>query len=192
MTIDDFKRWKVDALKDYLRQRGLGVSGNKETLVARAFVAWELKLPKVLTPQEYRDNVKKDFSSLLATPGGDVPDPKTLSDWMDEDQGMPSWPPTMIQDIGVYLGRLEPFRNEGPKFTNRLPSDYKDQKAYSYFSSRWLLKIHYHPISDDSPYCFLKAQCTPSQRISQPPHVWVLLHKNSGYIHSAFCTFFAG
>ncbi len=69
MTIDDFKRWKVDALKDYLRQRGLGVSGNKETLVARAFVAWELKLPKVLTPQEYRDNVKKDFSSLLATPG---------------------------------------------------------------------------------------------------------------------------
>ena len=33
--------------------------------MARAFVAWELKLLKVLTPQEYRDNVKKDFSSLF-------------------------------------------------------------------------------------------------------------------------------
>ncbi len=83
-------------------------------LVARAFVAWELKLPEVLTPQEYRENAKKDHSSSLLTPREEVPDPKTLSDWVDEDQG----------------------------------------------------KIHYHPISDDSPYSFLKAQCTPPQRIS--------------------------
>lgn len=74
MTIDDFKRWKVSALKDYMRQRGFTVAGYKETLVARAFVAWELKLSKVPTDQEYASTVARDFQTLLNTPEGPVSD----------------------------------------------------------------------------------------------------------------------
>ena len=33
VVLDNFKSWKVDALKEYLRKRGLSVTGNKELLV---------------------------------------------------------------------------------------------------------------------------------------------------------------
>ena len=106
---------------------------------------------------------------------------------------MPKWPPTMIQDIGVYLARMESFRTEGTSFTQRMMSDYKDQKSYSYFSSDWLLEIEYHEISPDSSMCFLKARCTPSQKIRDIPHdAWVLIEKETGTIKKAYCTCFAG
>ena len=44
--------------------------------------------------------------SHLNTPDeGQLPDPFTelVSGWMDESSGMATWPPTMIQDISVYL-----------------------------------------------------------------------------------------
>ncbi len=132
------------------------------------------------------------YSSLLLTEKGSVPDPKTLMDWEEEKDSMNTWPPTMIMDIGVYLARLEPFRKEGVPFTDRLLSD-QDQKAYSYFSSRWLLNIKYHPIQHSSAFCFLKTSYTPSQRIRDAPHEsWVLIEKLSGQIKSAFCSCFAG
>ena len=56
--IEDFERWKVDSLKNYLKKRGIGVDGSKKTLVARAFAAWEWKLPLVPTQEEYEAQVK--------------------------------------------------------------------------------------------------------------------------------------
>ena len=44
-TLEDFSKWKVNALKEYLSKRGLKVEGNKATLVARAFAAWEMQIP---------------------------------------------------------------------------------------------------------------------------------------------------
>ena len=41
-TLEDFSKWKVNALKEYLSKRGLKVEGNKATLVARGFAAWEM------------------------------------------------------------------------------------------------------------------------------------------------------
>ena len=58
MTIDDFKRWKNDALIVYLRKRGFSAVGNKKTLVARAFVAWELKSHIAPTEKEYQETVR--------------------------------------------------------------------------------------------------------------------------------------
>ena len=46
MTMDKFKMWKVGALKDYLSKKSFRTTGNKETLVARAFTAWENKVPE--------------------------------------------------------------------------------------------------------------------------------------------------
>ena len=44
-SLADFNTWKVNALKAYLSKRNLKVEGNKATLVARAFAAWEMKVP---------------------------------------------------------------------------------------------------------------------------------------------------
>ena len=39
VTLDDIKRWKVPALKDYLRKRGLKTSNRKEELCALVYAA---------------------------------------------------------------------------------------------------------------------------------------------------------
>ena len=36
-------------MKSFVYERDLSATGNKETLVVRAFMAWERKLPKVLS-----------------------------------------------------------------------------------------------------------------------------------------------
>ena len=71
----------------------------------------------------------------------------------------------MIQDIGIYLTKMEAFR-EGPStkgdqvtFRERIMSEYKDQKALSYFSSNWQLDILFHPIQDGFPYYFIYLFC---------------------------------
>jgi len=75
----------------------------------------------------------------------------------------------------------------------RMLSDYKEGKAYSYFDASWLKEINYHPIDNESLYCFLGSKSTPSQNINNIPHeVWVLLQKNSGKVEAAYCTCFAG
>lgn len=45
MTLDLFTIWDVKSLQTYLGRRGWNKTGNKATLVARAFAAWELGVP---------------------------------------------------------------------------------------------------------------------------------------------------
>ncbi len=70
----------------------------------------------------------------------------------------------------------------------RMLRDYKEGKAYSYFDAEWLRQIEYHPISENSKYCVLRAECVPSGRIRDPPHdVWVIVDKKYGNVKSANC-----
>jgi len=85
-----------------------------------------------------------------------MPNPDILTaGWLDEDQGMSLWPPTMIQDIAVFLDRHAPVREH--TFTQRLLSDYKEQKAFLYFASNFTMELLYHEISSDCKYCYLKS-----------------------------------
>jgi hypothetical protein len=57
----------------------------------------------------------------------------------------------------------------------------------------WVRELFYHNISEQSKYCFLQAQCTPSMNINSEPHkVWVCIEKTTGRVQSAYCTCFAG
>jgi len=192
LTLDSVETWTVAALKEYVKKRGLPVSGTKKVLAARAYVAWELQLPVLPTPEQVAEEKRLHMERLLKTPEGDQPHPDSLTDgWLDEDQGMSLWPPTMIQDIAVFLDRHSPARERS--FTERLLSDYKEQKAFSYFASNFIIELMYHPITKESSYCYLKAKVSPSQRVTSNPHVtWILIHKHSGSIESACCNCFAG
>ena len=44
-TIDDFRRWKVPELKEFLRNRGLKTRGTKDELTALAFGAEQQSVP---------------------------------------------------------------------------------------------------------------------------------------------------
>lgn len=102
---------------------------------------------------------------------------------------MSSWPPTMDLDIAEFL--LQNFQTA--PLTKRLLSDYKEGKAYSYFDSKWLDQVLYHPLDEESPVCIMKSKSTPSQKINHVPHViWIAIEKQSGSIKSSYCTCFAG
>ena len=48
----DFLNLTVSSLKDFLALRGLNVTGKKADLVARAFGAYELNVPKKFSQQQ--------------------------------------------------------------------------------------------------------------------------------------------
>ena len=99
--------------------------------------------------------------------------------------------PSMYFDIAEYLSSAPHSSNCDLK--KRLMTDYKEGEAYSYFDSKFLKEVKYHPISKESPFCILSAYCTLSQKINSTFHTaWACYIKKTGYICRAYCTCFAG
>lgn len=127
-SFDDFMRWSVPSLKEYLRKVGLKVSGSKADLAARAFAAWEMDLPAIPTKAMCDEEKAADYESSLTFEGTLLPDPRKLSTgWLGEKEGMQHWPPTMYFDIGDFLG----VKN----IDTRMLQDYKEGKGFSYHQS---------------------------------------------------------
>ena len=61
MDIGQLKSMKVEELQSFLHLRGLRVKGNKDELVARAFVAIENDLPILLTADEAKSELKGEY-----------------------------------------------------------------------------------------------------------------------------------
>ncbi|XP_066303858.1 uncharacterized protein [Branchiostoma lanceolatum] len=189
-TLDHFKLWHKDRLVAYLRERGLPVTGDVNSLKALAFGATVMRAPLVPTPQEEQQKRCEDYRSLLTIDGKKVPDPLVdlKSGWQTEGEGMQHWPPTMYADMAEYLvasGEVD--------LRKRLMGDYKDGKAFSYFDANFIHEVLYHPISDDSDVCFVKSTSARSQRKNDEPHqVWVALQKSTGKVRTAYCSCFAG
>ena len=194
MSLETFGLWGKRQLQDYLRKRGLPVTGTKEELVALAFAAWKMKTPVLPSRKELQQERGRSYQGLLKIDGVALPDP--LSDlkqgWEGEAEGMTKWPCTMIKDISTFLAKHE-LDLEKASLHKRLLCDYKEGKAFSYFASNFLFEIFYHPISATAADCFLRAKCIPSCAVNDEPHdVWVCVRKQTGMILSAYCTCFAG
>ena len=191
-SYDEIGTWRVEALKEYLRRRDLRVSGRKEELVARVFAAAEQNLPVCMDADARVVQTQREKESLLTTPEGILPDPSTLQNgWVGERNGMTEWPPILLSDITLYIMKDHPGNDIS--LQKRLLNEYKEGKAYRLYSAGWLKEIYMHPVNDSCNYCFLKANFTPSMKISNVPHtVWICARKKSGEVHSAFCTCTAG
>ena len=80
----------------------------------------------------------------------------------------------------------------------RIECEYKQGKAYRYFTDNFISEVYYNNISDELKYCYLKTKCLPSQRVSSKTNdVWVLVKKDlkdemGGAILGAYCTCTAG
>ena len=68
------------------------------------------------------------------------------------------WPSVYFMDINNYFNTSNLSNN----LMDRLKSEYKEQKAYSYFKCDWVKGIYYHPITVVSKYQCLKGRETPS------------------------------
>ena len=105
MDLERVSSMKVEELKNCLRLRGLKVSGKKEELVARVFVAIENDVPLVKTAQEVEKEIAFDYQQKLnMEEGGIIPDPFRLdSEWLNEGDGIKYWPVTLYPDIFAFF-----------------------------------------------------------------------------------------
>ena len=179
-------KMNVDELKTFLKLRGLKLSGKKEELVARVFIAIENGVKQIKTAVEIEGELKNEYQKKLKFDDRLIPDPfKIPHGWMEEEEGMILWSILLYPDIFKYL-----MFNPSELASEDL-SDYKDSKAYSYYKSGWLHPLKFHNLSG-SKYCIFKGECKHSQAVSSPPHkLWLILEK-SGKIKSCHCTCMAG
>ena len=106
LSFDEINTWRMDALKHFLKKRGLKVSGRKEELVFRVFAAAEQNMPVSLDAASRVAQTQRERESLLKTPEGVLPDPSELyNGWIGELNGMTKWPPILFSDITLYIMR---------------------------------------------------------------------------------------
>lgn len=208
LTLEEIRHWNVNALKDFLRIRGLKTRGLKAELQALVYSA--VQFGYEVKPSEVEEDRSRSasYAELLNIKGKRIPDPLVdLKDnWIPEKEGVKLWPPVSYFEIAEWLLSEAPCTSVPSKskcktgdqtrpksLQERLLSDYKEGKAYSYFDSKWLHEIFYHSISKDSTICILKTQCTPSLSVKNVPHnVWIAVEQATGKIQSAYCSCFAG
>ena len=132
--IDDFERWNVQSLKDYLARHGISRTGKKSELVVWGFSCKYMNKPESDT---YTRDVQLSFheyQDILKLPENvTLPDPFKITDgWIGErDEGMKYWPPISIVDI------VDHFR-EQKSGSDKLLSAYKAGKAFDYYKTEWL------------------------------------------------------
>ena len=189
IPLETFNTWKGDALKEFLSKRGLATTGTKAELAALCFSANSLKLPIKATNAEYLSSLHDQYQSLLLYDDKKQPDPLQLSGgWKDEKCGIHLWPPVRIADIVTFL-----VDNGNSENIKKYLNEYKVGKAYEYLQSHFIKAIFYHPISANCKICYMRAKCTPSQRLRDVDHtMWIMVKKESGDIVSAFCSCTAG
>ncbi|CAH3122823.1 unnamed protein product [Pocillopora meandrina] len=120
---------------------------------------------------------ESERAKLLFTPeGSKLPDPLGLKDgWIDEKDGLTSWPPIFLSDITKYLMADHPGKDI--KLHERVMNEYKEGKAYRLFDSGFLKEVFYHEL-ENMDFCFLKAKCTHSMKVGDTPHTsWICSRK---------------
>ena len=132
-------------------------------------------------------DAKQRYISKLRYSGGNkqLPDPYGLVDGWSEDPK--HWPDVTFGDVYAYLIEIP-----GP-FTRESMKAYKSLEAYDFFIAGHVQPVFHNFITDESPYCFLKAKVIPSQRVKSKPHeAWVCCTKKTGSVYCAHCTCMAG
>ena len=194
--LEDFDRWNVRSLKDYLARHGISHVAKKSELVALAYSCKHMNKPEMDTYTRDIQQSFHEYQDILKLPENvTLPDPFKITDgWIGEaSDGMKYWPPIYIVDI------VDHFKEQKGD-SDKLLSEYKAGKAYDYFKTEWLKELFYNSLNHSvskypgvDKYCVLKAKCTPSQRLNDPYHdVWMAIEKETGKVTRAYCNCAAG
>ena len=132
---------------------------------------------------------KKKFEDLSLS------DPLTMkAGWVGEEQGIKKWPSIYFMDISYYYKSVISKQD----LWQRVECEYKEIKAFTYFTNEFLGEVSINQISPLSKYCVLKAKCVPSQRLNNKQYdVWCIVEKKTktdtgGKIMAGYCTCTAG
>lgn len=128
---EDFMDLGLNNLTDYLSIRGMEVTGKKVILVARAFYAYENKLPIIGTLEDQKKALAAEYDKRLKE--FKICDPLSIETEKHSDDFL-KWPKLDLGNIFNYILKVRDFDID---YVGR----YKDQKAFSYFDSGFV-----HPI----------------------------------------------
>ena len=186
LEYDDFLHWTVTSLKSFLALRGLKQTGVKAELIARAFGACELNVPKKFTQEQIYEKIREEYVKRLES-NAIKTDPKELPDdaWADDVQ---QWPKIDDGKLFSYILRVKAVDVD-------YIGKYKDQKAYSYWMSGFVDTVFVAKCPSDSKFTFLKCNVSPSQRLRDDSHqVWICVEgeKTDCRVVTSWCTCTAG
>ena len=92
MDFELLEKMKVEGLKNYMKIRGLKVTGTKKELVARVFAASENGVQPVKTAVELESDLITLYKNKVKIDYFPIPDQFKISHgWMEEDEGMIFW-----------------------------------------------------------------------------------------------------
>ena len=150
MKKSDFNKWTVPQLQDFLQDRAINKSGQKEQLVNNVNCAYNMGLDVVFQdPQQEQEEVKNDKLNKLLLENGLVMLPiKAIDGWVKAPLNIPS---TTYDDVISYM------------VNNNAGKAYKRGK--SLLESGHLDNIMTHVISPNLRYCFVQGTCLPEQRL---------------------------
>ena len=93
MDYELLKKMKVEELKNYLKIRGLKVTGTKKELAGQVFTDNENGVKPVKTAVEIESDLTTDYKNKLKIDDFRIPEQCKISHWwIEEDEGMAFWP----------------------------------------------------------------------------------------------------
>ena len=166
-TYEDFLQLGMNSLQDYLSARDLSTTGRKIELVARAFAAFEMKLPIIAWSEEQQKKLKLNYENRLQK--FKIRDPLSIE------------PSKRINDIlqwshidtGVIFAYMLKVKDCDLEYVGR----YKDQKAYSYFDSGFVDTIFIYNPSSCRNKISLYSKVQSSLTVSDKKMLWRLVQK---------------
>jgi len=185
LEYEDFLSWTTTSLKDYLALRGLKQSGSKSELVARAFAAYEYKIPSKFNQEEIYKALKEEYGRRLRVHKIET-DPNNIkeSDWLNN---VREWPEIDEGKTFSYILRVKAVDVD-------YIGVYKDQKAYSYWKSGFVDAVYVSKCPKNDKHYFLKGHVCPSQRLRNDDYRVIIFveGKKDPKILSSWCTCTAG
>ena len=108
--------------------------------------------------------------------------------WVGENEGLNLWPKLYFVDISRFYS--DTLARDS--LWQRLETEYKEGKAYRYFSSGFIGEVFINLVSSTSGYCCFKTKCLPSQRVNAKQYdVWAnckkRLIKDNGVLLHMYC-----
>ncbi|KAH3786216.1 hypothetical protein DPMN_164321 [Dreissena polymorpha] len=79
MNLEKYKLWSIHALIVFLSKRKADVDGSFDELCARAFCAWEQRLPVDAEAECREMRLLEENNAKLSVDGGVLPDPMMLN-----------------------------------------------------------------------------------------------------------------
>ena len=178
ITVTQLKQRSKKSLQNDLKKYNLPHSGkNKEVLAKRLY--------RHLIQMDSSDSSDNTSDSEDDEPQEvSIPSPDCLEDWLEaETEHVPS-----LEDKDVnafYAFHRHPQTGALLNFKNMR------QKAKKLANEKYVRKVEYHAISENSSYCYFRCTCQASMK-SKSYKVNVCIFKDIDSVQSAYCTCPAG